>query len=138
MEVTIQLLIALIAIGLATSSHYFCLHRLKTWMNNTRLSPFLTLLGLVYGITLSQLIAAMWFAISFKVSISIGLGALGGEVPITFIETFYFSIINLTTLGMSPVEPLGHLYLLAGLEAMTGFLLVSCSASLIFKTMNKQ
>tara|TARA_R110002167_G_scaffold187497_3_gene388721 strand:+ start:382 stop:798 length:417 start_codon:yes stop_codon:yes gene_type:complete len=138
MDVLIQLLIALTAIGLATCSHYFCLHRLKIWMDNTKLSGLLRFLGVVYGITFSQLIAALWFAISFKVSISIGLGAFGGDVPITFFETFYFSIINLTTLGMSPVGPLGHLYLLAGLEAMTGFLLVSCSASLIFKTMNKQ
>jgi hypothetical protein len=138
MEVIIQLLIGIIPIGLATASHYFCLQRLKTWIESTRLSPFLTLLGVVYGITISQLIAALWFAISFKASIAIELGGFEGEAATSFIDIFYFSLINLTTLGMAPIEPQGHLYFLAGLEAMTGFLLVSCSASLIFKTMNKQ
>ena len=137
MEVFTQLLIAIMAVGITTASHYYFLSRLKKWMNNTRLTPVLTLVGVVYGITLSQLIAALWFAISIEISIYLGLGAFKGEVFVTFIETFYFSLINLTTLGMAPVEPTGHLYLLAGLEAMTGFLLVSCSASLIFKTMNK-
>ena len=137
MEVIIQLLIAFVTIGLATGSHYFFLQRLRAWINNTRLSPFLTLLGVVYGITISQLTAALWFAISFKVSITLGLGGFDGEAVATFVDIFYFSLINLTTLGMAPIEPLRHLYLLAGIEAMTGFLLVSCSASLIFKTMNK-
>lgn len=137
MEIIFQLLIAIIPIGFATGSHYVCLQTLKSWMDNTRLSPFIRLLGVVYGITISQLIAALWFAISFKVSILLGLGGFDGAAA-TFVDIFYFSLINLTTLGMTPIEPLEHLYLLAGLEAMTGFLLVSCSASLIFKTMNKQ
>ena len=109
MDVLFQLLIAIIPIGLATGSHYFCLQRLKTWMDSTRLSPFTTLLGVVYGITISQLIAALWFAISFKASISFGLGVFEGKAAATFVDIFYFSLINLTTLGMAPVEPFGHL-----------------------------
>jgi len=138
MEVFTQLLIALLTIGISTASHYYCLNRLKAWLEITKLSSILRLLGVVYGITFSQLIAALWFAMSFKASILFGLGSFGGDLSVAFIDIFYFSLINLTTLGMAQVEPLGHLNFLAGLEAMTGFLLVSCSASLIFKTMNNQ
>lgn len=135
MDVFIQLLIALLAISVTAGSHYFFLSKLKKWVHSTTLPAFVILLVVFYGITLSQITAALWFAISFEVSIYIGLGSLGGDGPITFIDIFYFSLINLTTLGIASIEPLGHLNFLVGLEAMTGFLLVSCSATLIFKTM---
>jgi EAL domain-containing protein (putative c-di-GMP-specific phosphodiesterase class I) len=43
-------------------------------MENTSLSPFLTLLGVVYCITLSQLIATLWVDIGIETSIYLGLG----------------------------------------------------------------
>ncbi len=135
MDALIQLAIALVAIGVSAGSHYVFLSKLKMWVGETKLPSFANLLLVFYGITLSQLVAAFWFAIGFEASIYLGLGSFGGVDPIAFIDIFYFSLINLTTLGMANIEPLGHLNLLVGLEAMTGFLLVSCSATLIFKTM---
>jgi potassium channel LctB len=137
MEVIIQLMIALVAIGLATTSHFLSLRALKNYVVSSDLSAYLKLIAVVYGITFSQLIAAFWFAVGFLLSIEIGLGDLQGSSSLYFIEIYYFSLINLTTLGLAQLEPIGHLSFLSGLEAMTGFLLVSCSASLIFKTMNQ-
>lgn len=135
MEALTQLFIALLAISISAGSHYVFLNRLKKWVGNTKIPSFVSLLMVFYGITLSQLVAALWFALGFEASIYLGLGSFGGDDPIAFIDVFYFSLINLTTLGMANIEPLRHLNLLVGLEAMTGFLLVSCSATLIFKTM---
>jgi hypothetical protein len=135
MEALTQLFIALLAIGVSAGSHYFFLGRIKQWLSNAKLPTFVTLLMVFYGITFSQLTAALWFAIGFETFIYLGLGSFVGVDPIAFIDIFYFSLINLTTLGMANIEPLRHLNLLVGLEAMTGFLLVSCSATLIFKTM---
>jgi len=127
----------LLIIGVTTSSHYLCLKRLKSWLDDTKINSYLRLLVVFYGIIISQLVAALWFAIGFRASINLGLGSFNGDGEIAFIDIFYFSLINLTTLGMAQLEPLGNLNLLSGMEAMTGFLLVSCSASLIFKTMNQ-
>jgi len=137
MEILIQLLVALLTIGITTGSHYFFLSNMKKWLDNTNSTSFVGVLMVFYGITLSQLLAALWFAISFEVSIYLGLGSFSSTDPISFIDIFYFSLINLTTLGMANIEPLGHLNFLSGLEAMTGFLLVTCSATLIFKTMKR-
>ena len=137
MEVVIQLIVALIAIGLATTSHFLSLRVLKNHVVSSNLSAYLKLIAVVYGITFSQLIAAFWFASGFLISIQIGLGDLQGSTSLSFIEIYYFSLINLATLGLAQLAPIGHLSFLSGLEAMTGFLLVSCSASLIFKTMNQ-
>ena len=113
MEALTQLFIALLAISISSGSHYVFLNRLKKWVGNTKIPSFVSLLMVFYGITLSQLVAALWFALGFEASIYLGLGSFGGDDPIAFIDVF----------------------LLVGLEAMTGFLLVSCSATLIFKTM---
>ncbi|MGQ8365873.1 ion channel [Glaciecola sp. 1036] len=137
MEVISQLIVALIAIGLSTTSHFLSLRALKNRVVSSDLSAYLKLIAVVYGITFSQLIAAFWFAVGFVVSVEIGLGDLQGSTSLSFIEIYYFSLINLTTLGLAQLTPIGHLSFLSGLEAMTGFLLVSCSASLIFKTMNQ-
>jgi hypothetical protein len=37
-----------------------------------------------------------------------------------------------TSLGLGDIYPTGHLRFLAGIEALNGFLLISCSASTIF------
>jgi len=81
------------------------------------------------------LLAALWFTFAFKVSIAMGLGNVNGGSLNQFIELFYFSLINLTTLGLGQIEATSHLRFLAGIEAMTGFLLVSCSASVLIKYM---
>jgi|TARA_R110002060_G_scaffold78221_1_gene91019 hypothetical protein len=136
MEMISQLLIGLVAIGVATTSHYLVLARVQELVNKIALSKYTSLLTVCYGITLSQLLCTLWFAMAFEVSLYFGLGHFA-DPTVGFIDIFYFSLINLTTLGMAQVEPFGHINLLMGLEAMTGFLLVSCSASMIFKIMNR-
>ena len=52
-------------------------------------------------------------------------------------DYFYFSLINVTTLGLGDIYPTEHLRVIAGVEALTGFALISCSAQL-FWTMMKE
>ncbi|MEQ8900570.1 MAG: ion channel [Roseovarius sp.] len=47
-------------------------------------------------------------------------------------DFFYFSLVNYSSLGLGDIYPTGHLRFLAGVEALNGFLLISCSASTIF------
>ncbi len=43
-----------------------------------------------------------------------------------WMDYFYFSLINVTTLGLGDIYPTEHLRVLAGVEALTGFALISC------------
>lgn len=131
----LQLLIALTAVVACAMSHYHILQHLQKRVKNIRLGAR-GLVVLFCGITLSQLVAAFWFSIAFYLSISMGLGEIDGGRLNQLIELFYFSLINLTTLGLGQIEVTHHLPFLAGIEAMTGFLLVSCSASLLIRYMN--
>lgn len=92
----------------------------------------------LFAATIGQILAASIFAVAFWLSQEAGLGGLKDTSPKEGMAIFYFSLVNLTTLGLGDVIPLGHLKFLAAMEAMTGFLLISCSASHIFQLMQKK
>ena len=45
-------------------------------------------------------------------------------------DVFYFSLVSYTSLGLGDIVPTGHLRFVAGVEALNGFLLISCSSLL--------
>ena len=66
-----------------------------------------------------------------------GLGGFRQAGAMTAMDYFYFSLINVTTLGLADIFPTEHLRVLAGVEALTGFALISCSAQLFWTMMHK-
>ncbi|GAC16855.1 hypothetical protein GLIP_4244 [Aliiglaciecola lipolytica E3] len=134
MALFLQLLIALVAVIACAMSHYRILQFLERRIMNAFTGAY-GLIVLFCGITVSQLFAALWFTFAFQASITMDLGNVSGGTLNPFIELFYYSIINLTTLGLGQIEASDHLRFLAGVEAMTGFLLVSCSASVLIRYM---
>jgi hypothetical protein len=53
-------------------------------------------------------------------------------------DVFYFSLVSYTSLGLGDIVPTGHLRFVAGVEALNGFLLISCSAAMLFLFMTEQ
>ena len=86
----------------------------------------------------SHLLIAALFAIGFQVATELGLGGFKKHIPENWMDVFYFSLINITTLGLGDIYPTGHLRAITGIESLTGFLLISCTAQFVFTTMNKQ
>lgn len=66
-----------------------------------------------------------------------GLGRIDGEFAASGLDFFYFSITNFTTLGIGDVYPHGPLRILAGIEALNGFLLITWSASFTYLMMQR-
>ncbi|GFM28060.1 ion channel [Novosphingobium sp. PY1] len=96
-------------------------------------------LSLAYLIVLaSHLLVTGLFAIGFAGSAALGIGGFDKEPAMSAMDLFYFSLINITTLGLGDIYPTGHLRALAGIESLTGFLLISCTAQFVFSTMKKQ
>ncbi|KAF0676494.1 ion channel [Profundibacterium mesophilum] len=92
----------------------------------TRHFLLLTLIGLLH------IGEALIFAIVFEVAQGMDLGAFKAEAPLDFMDVYYFSIVNYTTLGLGDIYPAGHLRFMAGVQSLLGFLLLSCSASHLF------
>lgn len=62
---------------------------------------------------------------------------LGGN-QMTDLDSFYFSFSTLTTLGTAEIVPSGFCRILVGIEALTGFILISVIAGIIVVTLYKE
>jgi hypothetical protein len=65
------------------------------------------------------------------------LGGFGGLLVEDFFDYLYFSAVTYTSLGFGDHVPLGHLRLIAGVEALNGLLLISWSASFTYLAMER-
>lgn len=104
-------------------------------MTATKRAPFAQpsrLLFALYTLAIAHIVEAGLYALGFSFGEIIGVGGFAQENVDTFMEVFYFSVVNYSSLGLGDIYPTGHLRFLAGVEALNGFLLISCSASTIF------
>lgn len=92
-----------------------------------------TLLLFLLAVLASHLVVAGIFAFGFGIGHAADLGAFAKQSSMQAMDYYYFSLINITTLGLGDIYPTGHLRFMAGIESLTGFLLISCSASYVFK-----
>ena len=77
------------------------------------------------------------FAIAYLVSIRLGFGTLEGEFTGTVADYVYFSYAAFTTVGFGDITPTGPLRLLAGVEALTGLVLITWTASYLYIEMTR-
>ncbi len=66
-----------------------------------------------------------------------GFGTIEGEFAATALDFFYLSITSYTTLGVGDAYPTGAIRILAGVEALNGFLLITWSASFTYLMMQR-
>lgn len=85
----------------------------------------------------SHLAVATLFAFGFWLGTILELGSFADAPLMGWMDYFYFSLVNLTTLGLGDVYPTQHLRVIAGVEAVTGFILISCTAQLFWLSLHK-
>ena len=64
-------------------------------------------------------------------------GALAGEEALGFFDHIYFSAICFTTVGFGEIWPTGAVRFLAATEALSGFVLITWSASFTYLEMER-
>lgn len=84
------------------------------------------------GLSAAHLIEAGLYAAGFRLGERLALGGFSGADTSDGMSVFYFSLVNYTSLGLGDIYPTGHLRFLAGLESLNGFLLISCSAAMLY------
>lgn len=99
---------------------------------------FLSKLIIALLVLVSHLLVAAWYGGGFWIGHELDLGNFDKAPTMGWMEYFYFSLINMTTLGLGDIYPTRHLRVIAGVEALTGFLLISCSAQLFWSMMKKE
>lgn len=118
--------------------HYECLIRLNMLMPKLRLPPrFKTLVG-VLGALIAHAVEVWIFALGYYLAHKSGeLGQLTGQFDGSFMDSVYFSFTCFTTLGLGDIAPTGPLKYLTGLEALTGLVLITWTASFLFIEMQR-
>ena len=137
-----MLLAAMLSVLLVVCStylHYEVLSHLNQHLPRITLVPRRTkVLAAVLGAMLSHASHVSIFAGAyFLLNDRFGLGAFGGQFRDSFASFLYFSIETYTSLGLGDIYPLGPLRMLTGIEALTGLLMISWTASFTYLEMNR-
>lgn len=125
-------------IGLAVMIHYEFLHRITLLMPKMKIRHrFRIVLGVVFA--LSAHAAEIWiFGVAyFLMNRAEGWGSLTGQFDGSLLDCVYYSFTCYTTLGTGDIVPLGDLRFLAGLESLTGLVLVTWTASFLYLEMTR-
>ena len=100
---------------------------------------FRVLIG-VCAIFVTHVIEIWFFALGYYVTLQIeGMGNLIGEITShgQLLDTVYLSFVTFTTVGYGDLVANGYMRYLPGVEALTGLILVTWSASFLFVEMQK-
>jgi hypothetical protein len=128
----------LFVVGLAVLMHYEFLHRITLLLPKLKIRHrFRIVLGVFVALTAHA--AEVWiFAIAFYLmNHADGWGELQGNFDGSLLSCAYFSFTTFTTLGTGDIAPHGDLRFLVGLEALTGFVLITWTASFLYLEMTR-
>lgn len=118
--------------------HYECLMRLNEWLPKLKAwSRFRMVVG-VFGALMAHAVEVWCFALAYYLMARSGnWGSLQGNFDGSFMDCVYFSFTTYTTIGFGDISPIGDLKYLTGLQALTGLVLISWTASFLFVEMQK-
>lgn len=95
------------------------------------------LLG-VYGVILLHVVEIWLFGLVLWLLLLLpGAGSLKTLAEVPFLEAVYLSAETFTTVGFGDLAPQGAIRFLSGTEALTGFILITWSASFLYLEMEQ-
>ncbi|WP_250459985.1 ion channel [Microbulbifer litoralis] len=98
----------------------------------------LALLVGVFGALIAHVVEMWLFALGYFFMVhSDRFQTLSGNFDGSLTDCAYFSFTTYTSLGFGDIEPLGYLRFTAGLEALTGLVMITWTASFMFLKMQR-
>lgn len=125
-------------IVLAVLFHYEVLVVLSAWLDRIPGLRRMRMVLVVLGAMAAHLTEIWLFAMGY-----IGLSALEGrellrgDLKLGMLDVVYFSGVTFTTVGYGDVAPVGPARFLAAMEALTGLVLITWSASFTYFEMGR-
>ncbi len=118
--------------------HYEALLRLSNLIKSLQIhSRFRVVYGVI-GALIAHVSEVMVFAFGYYFLVPYGqFGTLIGKFSGGFRDCAYFSFTTYTSLGYGDITPIGHLRFMAGMEVLTGLVLISWTASFMFIQMQR-
>lgn len=134
----LMVLITTALVGASVFLHYEGLERMNYSISGWHLQPRSRVLLLIIVI-MALHIAEIWiFGIGIYMATQFpDLGHIVGADPLLLLDAIYVSAVTFTTVGYGDLAPGGPIRLLLGTEALTGFVLITWSASFTYLEMQR-
>lgn len=125
-------------VALAVIVHYEVIYRLAVIIPKLKVRNRLRVLIGIFGALIAHVIEIWLFALGYYFMIRSGqFGMLEGDFNNTLVDCVYFSFVTYSSLGLGDIAPTGDLRFLTGLEAVTGLVMITWTASFLFIEMQK-
>jgi hypothetical protein len=130
--------VCLLLIGLVVVVHYEALERFNRVLPRLAMPPRSRVLVLIFGL-LAVHVVEIWIfgAVLFEVAQWPQLGSVAGVSELHLLDAVYLSTVTFTTVGYGDLTPQGPLRLLLGVESLSGFVLITWSASFTYLEMQR-
>jgi hypothetical protein len=135
---TLVVIVTAVSVALAVLVHYEGLRWISSRLNRlTHVRRRKVLFG-VYGVVVLHVVEIWLFGVALWALLQLpGAGQLSGTDAATLLEVVYLSANTFTTVGFGDVVPLGAVRFLCGTEALSGFILITWSASFLYLEMRE-
>ena len=125
-------------VALVVLIHYECLSRFTLIMERLSRRHRARILVGVFGALLGHAAEIWIFALAYYfMHRTPGWGSFQGNFDGSLLDCAYFSFTTYTTLGYGDIEPLAEVRYLTGIESLTGFVLITWTASFLFLEMQR-
>lgn len=127
-----------ITIGIVILIHYEVLLQLSIFLPLMKIAHrFRVALGLI-GVLMAHIIEVWVFGIVYYLLLLEGsFGTIKYSNEVTFMDNIYFSFVTYTSLGYGDMVPIGLIRFTAGLEVLTGLVLIAMTASFMYVQIEK-
>ncbi|HMR67676.1 MAG TPA: ion channel [Anaerolineae bacterium] len=131
----VSLLLTLIVILI----HYQTLEIISSYLPRLNLPHRLWIIVVILGVYVGHFIEICVFAFAyFFLDQGFGFGGFTDPFEKSALDYLYFSAASYTTLGLSSFQPTGNIKIVTALEALTGFLMITWSASFGYKAIKEE
>ncbi|MDO9049963.1 MAG: potassium channel family protein [Methylotenera sp.] len=135
---TVAFILISMLVAAAVLVHFEALNQLTLLIPKLDIKHRLRVLVGVFGALLAHVIEIWLFAFGYYLMVRQGgFGSLQGHFDGSLMDCVYFSLVNYTSLGFGDIVPRGDIRFLAGIEALTGLVLITWTASFMFIEMQK-
>jgi hypothetical protein len=134
----ITLLVTTLLVALTVIIHFEALRWLSAFMQSPPGRFRMALLVCMFGAMVAHVIEIWVFGLGYcYLTQSAQVGSLEGGFTHTLSDCGYYSFVTYTTLGFGDLIPKGPIRFLTGMEALTGLLLITWTASFMYIQMQQ-
>lgn len=136
----ISTLVTITLVFLTVLFHYEVLRLISELIPKLTIQPRLRILVVIYGAFLAHTLEVWLFGTTYYLLdtyFNVGTFSALSQNKMEFFDFVYFSVVVYTSVGFGDIYPIGHMRLIAGVEALTGLLMIGWSASFTYLMMEK-